>query len=728
MTESHRDESLAVSVVIPCFNYGAYVMEAIDSCLSSTYTDIEIIVVNDGSTDPMTQKILRSLNRPKTIVIHTTKQGVSAARNTGILRAKGKYILTLDADDKIDRTLIKRFVDVLEAKPEIGYVYCWTQRFGDRASIWRTEPFDAYNLLFRNLNSGTALFRKEAWKAAGGFNEEMKTGYEDWDFWISLVEKGWLGHRIPEPLFYFRKHRGALLSKARNLHDSLVQQIRSNHPQMYEPSRMEALKLLRRRNEASPSDGYDDANPLVSIIIPCYNYGKYVISAIESCLSSTYRPIEIIVVNDGSTDAFTLDVLKHLRKPKTRIIHQENKGASAARNRGISEAKGTYILPLDADDRIEPDYIEEAVKVLETEPKVGFVTSWYKCFGEAERERMLPPFNKNDLLFNNIVANCSLFRKEAWRQAGGYNEQMKGYEDWDFWIALVECGWEGWTLPRFHFHYRKHKSSKFHRSRKNHSQLVQQIRENHSMLFQMAEGSLIADQDMLTSEQVLVLIKEALDKNEPFSLVRVGDGENVILAQDTVKPLKEVLEMRWAKQANWGQKGIKLPNLAFRDRMAAAINQADIVGIPYWENDPIIAPQTIKRPLTEAVFKHLNINPKRICHTFVNRTYRNDTNFWETVRGKRILLISRWGEAVKPILEEKPYEATIASIYNFSSVEQIDDVLAFIHARKNEFDIALVSCGVNAVVLCPAIAESTGKVALDFGKSLMFLVRERNQQ
>ena len=113
-----------VSIIIPCYNYGQYIDEAVDSVLAQTFQDFEIIIVNDGSTDEFTNKKLENYNKPKTTVYFTKNQGVSAARNYAIEKSSGEYILPLDADDKIHSDYIKEAVDVLEANNEIGIVYC----------------------------------------------------------------------------------------------------------------------------------------------------------------------------------------------------------------------------------------------------------------------------------------------------------------------------------------------------------------------------------------------------------------------------------------------------------------------------------------------------------------------------------------------------------------------------------------------------------------------------
>jgi glycosyltransferase involved in cell wall biosynthesis len=221
----------------------------------------------------------------------------------------------------------------------------------------------------------------------------------------------------------------------------------------------------------------------VSVVIPCYNYGRYVEEAVDSCLRSTLKSIEIIVVNDGSTDPYTIRVLNRLQKPKTRVIHQPNRGVSAARNNGIRHAKGRYILTLDADDKIHPTYLAKAVRVLHTRPKVGFVGCWLRCFGNSQRITRYPRYSFYRLLFRNIMVSGSVFRKVAWKQAGGYNERMSGYEDWDFWISLGKKGWLGYIIQEPLFLYRKHGYSLSTHANRIRTHLVRQIRRNHSTLY-----------------------------------------------------------------------------------------------------------------------------------------------------------------------------------------------------------------------------------------------------
>lgn len=193
-----------VSVIIPCYNLGAYLDEAVVSVLQQTYTDFEIIVVNDGSTDPETVKLLAGYDKPKTRVIHTSNRGVSSARNRGVAEAKGKYILPLDADDKIGSNYLEQAVNVLETRPEVAIVYCERVLFGECEGVDSLLDYDPRALLVDNCIYPAALFRKDDWKNVGGYSEKMVYGWEDWDFWISLSELNKQVVKIPEPLFFYR--------------------------------------------------------------------------------------------------------------------------------------------------------------------------------------------------------------------------------------------------------------------------------------------------------------------------------------------------------------------------------------------------------------------------------------------------------------------------------------------------------------------------------------------
>ena len=193
-----------VSVIIPCFNQGLYLDEAVDSVLAQTFQDFEVLVVDDGSTDAETVKMLKDYARLKTRVIHTDNQGLSAARNNGIHEAQGDYILPLDADDKIGKGYLDEALRILEQHPEIGIVYCEASYFGVKGGRWALPEYSLDKIMNHNVIFCTALFRKADWEAAGGYNVNMVYGWEDWDFWLSLIHLGLKVYRIPKIYFYYR--------------------------------------------------------------------------------------------------------------------------------------------------------------------------------------------------------------------------------------------------------------------------------------------------------------------------------------------------------------------------------------------------------------------------------------------------------------------------------------------------------------------------------------------
>ena len=221
-----------VSIVIPCFNYGRFLNEAIDSVLSQTFQDFEIIVVDDESTDAQTLEVLETLNKPKTRLIRQKNQRVSAARNKGIAEAKGKYICCLDADDLLAPTYLEKCVFILETK-HLDVCYSWVQLFGEDNLLWTCGPFLIDELLKGNQVSTAAVFRKSVWERAKGYSTEMLHGYEDWEFWIRIAKLGARGHLIPEPLFLYRKHGVSLTTSTDLIHTKLCEQIKLMHNDLF---------------------------------------------------------------------------------------------------------------------------------------------------------------------------------------------------------------------------------------------------------------------------------------------------------------------------------------------------------------------------------------------------------------------------------------------------------------------------------------------------------------
>lgn len=178
----------------------------------------------------------------------------------------------------------------------------------------------------------------------------------------------------------------------------------------------------------------------VTVIIPCYNDGKYIMEALQSILNQTLQPDKIIIVDDGST-AETHNILKTINLPTVQIVYQENKGVSNARNTAIKLAQTEFIVNLDADDFFESTFIEKAVKILLNNNQFVAVSSYCRTFKENKTIEIIKPIGgkeKDFIVINNNRAS-SMFRKKDWEAVGGFDENMTaGYEDWEFWIAILK--------------------------------------------------------------------------------------------------------------------------------------------------------------------------------------------------------------------------------------------------------------------------------------------------
>ena len=254
-TPSELDVSRPLlSVIIPCYNHGHYLGEAVDSILGQTLQDVEIIVVDDGSDDPDTRRSLSEFQRPRTkLISHQKNRGLPAARNSGITHARGKYICCLDADDKLHPTYLEKCLCLLEANHGIDFVYSWTQVFGQEERVWHAPQFDPEEIIHYNQLNPPAVFRRKVWQVVGGFREEMDRGYEDWEFWIRLTRNGSRGYRIPEKLIFVRRVGKSFIHRAQDRHQELVNQIQDLNPDIYRDlSWLQEVKANYREVYAHP--------------------------------------------------------------------------------------------------------------------------------------------------------------------------------------------------------------------------------------------------------------------------------------------------------------------------------------------------------------------------------------------------------------------------------------------------------------------------------------------
>ncbi len=235
--------SILVSVVISCYNYGRYLPDAIASARAQTVTSREIIIVDDGSTDPETIELIGELHGASDLrILCQENGGLPSARNAGIAVANGEFICCLDADDMLDATYLETAIAKLLTDRAAGFVYPYVRYFGDVDDIWGdVHEFAIDEALIANFTAVTAVFRRDDWAEAGGYAPEMRGGFEDWEFWIRLACLGRRGRVLRQPLFLHRRHGRTMTSEAKERSDELRGIIRARNPAAF------ANRTLRRR-------------------------------------------------------------------------------------------------------------------------------------------------------------------------------------------------------------------------------------------------------------------------------------------------------------------------------------------------------------------------------------------------------------------------------------------------------------------------------------------------
>jgi len=240
---------------------------------------------------------------------------------------------------------------------------------------------------------------------------------------------------------------------------------------------------------------------LVSVIIPCYNHGKFIHGAIGSILKQTYQNIEIIIVDDGSNDRKTKVILDKINLPKTTIYRKENGGPASARNFGIKKSNGQFILTLDADDRFHPTFLEKAVLVLNNSPHVGLVTSYItRIYKNTTKKVKLPGGDVSTFIIKNEASASLLYRYACWEDAEGYDENIPGFEDWDFAISVTKKGWLVYSIPEYLFYYRNIENSQFNRDVRIRPEIMKYLSIKHESVFKDHLTDIVYEKELQLQE------------------------------------------------------------------------------------------------------------------------------------------------------------------------------------------------------------------------------------
>ena len=231
------------------------------------------------------------------------------------------------------------------------------------------------------------------------------------------------------------------------------------------------------------------SNPIVSIVVPCYNHGKYLPETLDSVMAQSFKDWECVIVDDGSTDDTEAVALDYCKKDtRFKYIYQENQGAPVACNTGFRSTSGEFILRLDADDLIASSYVEKAVAHFMDFPETSIVCCRGRYFGSYNNPIILPEYSYETLLFNNCFFCSIFFRRSDYDKTDGYNPNMRnGLNDWDFWITLLSPDSIVYCIDEVLFYYRTGGNSiitKNRNAKKQTEELCRQLYFNHKDKYQ----------------------------------------------------------------------------------------------------------------------------------------------------------------------------------------------------------------------------------------------------
>lgn len=517
-----------ISVVMLNWNGLEDTKRCIATLRKSTYPNFEIIIVDNGSADGSKEWL--KAQDDVVLVDLPENLGVTGGHNKGYEAAKGEFIANLNNDTVVDQDWLWALYRPMEKDEKIavvgGKAYEWDDnnpKYDESNDYFTYQVVDLFGGYAHTMRGGAleasvnsistvgALMRRSAIEQVGYFDNDFFAYYDETDQFARFKRAGYKIIYTPEaklwhmiggstrgfPYFYlYHMHRNRFMFAVKNYdqeylwkflriytRDSLAGLYHTirGRSELNDKARYKAFfwnlaharrSFKKRRDIMKLGPTYNklllnDAAEFVSVIITCYNYAEFVEKAIKSVLAQTQAPVEIIVINDGSTD----DSMKVINKYKDQvtIIDKKNEGVIAAKNQGLLAAKGEWIVYLDADDTLEPTYIEDTLRYAR-EHNYDVVYTDMRYVGSKKEIVKMHPYSLNRLLYGNYIHNSSLYSKTKLHQAGGYKEAMKGgYEDWEINISLAEKGARFGYLNKALLNYRQHEGEK---GRNNNAQKV----------------------------------------------------------------------------------------------------------------------------------------------------------------------------------------------------------------------------------------------------------------
>ncbi|MBV8883691.1 MAG: glycosyltransferase, partial [Chroococcidiopsidaceae cyanobacterium CP_BM_RX_35] len=495
-----------VSVVIPCYKYAQFLPEAVKSVVNQTYQNWECIIVNDGSPDN-TSEVARDLiefySHKNLRLLEKQNSGVVSSRNFGFKHSSGQFILFLDADDKIHSNFLEETVAVLIEDSSVGFVYTDIQMFGVKHDLVSHGDFDPERFLRSNQATVTSLFRREIYDLVGGFKKVMEIGWEDWEFWISVYEKGWQGHRLVKSYLYYRQHpsgsrqqnlssvpsgQALQLAKIIKLHYKLYhqQEILWAEQTLLQHNRSLAMGLTElnlcpqtqselQRIEYPPINCVSESSyrPLVSVMIPTYNPNlKYLEKTLRSVLEQELGvdEMQIEVVDDCSTQNDPETIVNEISRGRVQFYRQSrNLGIVANWNACIQRARGHWVHILHQDDLVLKGFYKCLQEASGKEPTVGaafcrhsYIDEKDDCLVLSLLERETPGVLSDWLeliaTMQRVQFPSIIVRRSTYEELGGFCPQARSAADWEMWKRIA-AHYPVWYEPELLASFRLHSAS-----------------------------------------------------------------------------------------------------------------------------------------------------------------------------------------------------------------------------------------------------------------------------
>ena len=462
-----------VSVIVTSFNLAHYLKDCLTSVREQSFEDFECIIVDDCSTDDTETvgKEWDKLDKRFKYVRTPHNMKLSMARNFGISKSKGQYVIMLDADDMFDKYALEILSGELDKDWGIHIAYGHLDTFTDgdktrKRNSWPFEQYDWYGQMAHlNQLPYSALVRREVYERSGGYRERHWRA-EDANFWCRVTSLGFRAKKVTQA--------STLVYRMRNDSKSMGERGDGDWTAWY-PWRLgassgkEGHDLIKSNRgidadlvpfgaQGKPKDMlcwpvHDRQNPFVSVIIPVGpGHEKYLIDAVESVFAQTYHHWELIVVND------TGKALDMAGMPYARVFNTKGSvGAGAARNLGAEQAKGLTILWLDADDYLMPTALEKMTAVAFEKGACVVYSDWLRDDGDPEKP--MSYHETSDFVCGATVkkmqhSNTALVPKAVHDKIGGYDPTIPGWEDWIYYIDLQTTGLCSFRIPQALFVYR----------------------------------------------------------------------------------------------------------------------------------------------------------------------------------------------------------------------------------------------------------------------------------